>query len=133
MCANIKNGGKGGFSTNESWNKGKKGLQVAWNKGLDKRDERVRKYSEAKIGRHRIEWNKVKKNCQIPWNKGVKNTTHKGKEIIQMSLNGEFICEYVRIRDAAKKYGINERLISKCCKGIISEYKWYKWKFKDER
>jgi hypothetical protein len=45
----------------------------------------------------------------------------------------EKIKEYEKIKDAAKEYGINERFISKCCRGIIREYKGYKWKFKDER
>ena len=35
--------------TNEPWNKGKKGVQVAWNKGLTKEtDERVAKYIESR-------------------------------------------------------------------------------------
>lgn len=35
--------------TNEPWNKGKKGLQIAWNKGLTKEtDERVAKYIETR-------------------------------------------------------------------------------------
>lgn len=133
MCVNIKRGGYGGFATKEPWNKGKKGCQVAWNKGLTREDERVRKYSDAKIGKHRIPWNKGKKGCQVAWNKGVKNLTHKGKAIVQLTLNDEKIKEYEKIKDAAKEYGINERFISKCCRGIISEYKGYKWKFKDER
>lgn len=33
------------------WNKGKKGKQVAWNKGLTKADPRVRKYSETQKGK----------------------------------------------------------------------------------
>ena len=93
----------------------------------------VRKYSDAKRGKHRIPWNKGKSGCQVAWNKGVKNLTHKGKAIVQLTLNDEKIKEYEKIKDAAKEYGINERFISKCCRGIISEYKGYKWKFKDER
>lgn len=35
--------------TNDPWNKGKKGVQVAWNKGLTKEtDDRVKKYSESR-------------------------------------------------------------------------------------
>jgi len=76
-----------------TWNKGKKGSQVAWNKGLTKEtDERVKKYSDTKIGHDVSEeartkisktkkqkykdkiytvWNKGKKGSQIPWNKGL--------------------------------------------------------------
>jgi hypothetical protein len=32
---------------NKNWNKGKKGLQVAWNKGLTKEDSRIAKYGKA--------------------------------------------------------------------------------------
>jgi hypothetical protein len=36
--------------TNEPWNKGKKGVQVAWNKGLTKEsDDRVAKYTNKRI------------------------------------------------------------------------------------
>jgi hypothetical protein len=35
------------MKTNGPWNKGKKGLQIAWNKGLTKElDHRVKKYAE---------------------------------------------------------------------------------------
>lgn len=41
---------------NKSWNKGLKGVQVAWNKGLTKEtDERVEKYSKYWRGRKRPE------------------------------------------------------------------------------
>lgn len=130
LCVNVKAGGLGGFASKIPWNKGKRGLQVAWNKGLDKSDERVKKYSDAKIGRHREVWNKGKKGVLVPWNKGMSGGTHIGKAIIQLTEDDEFVCEYKCIKDAAKKYNINERYISKCCKGKINSYKGYKWKFK---
>lgn len=45
----------------QPWNKGKKGLQVAWNKGLTKEmNDSVRKYSESRIGKplNFVIWNK---------------------------------------------------------------------------
>lgn len=64
---------------NIPWNKGKKGLQVAWNKGLTKEnDERVKKYSisstQWKIGKKHSEEHKekIRKSMlgRIPWNIG---------------------------------------------------------------
>lgn len=132
-CVNVKRGGYGGFSTKTPWNKGKVGLQVAWNKGLTKKDARVKKYSDAKIGKSHAPWNKGLKGSQVAWNKGLFGRTHVGKKIIQTTIDGKFIAEFTCIRDAAEKYGINERFISKCCKGKIDSYKGYKWKFKDEK
>ena len=65
----------------EPWNKGKKGLQVAWNKGLKQpvTDERKKKISEtlkkkfSEIQHHRkrtLSWNSGKKGLQVAWNKG---------------------------------------------------------------
>ena len=86
LCMNFKRGGKGGFSSEEPWNKGKKGCQVAWNKGLTKEDERVKKYSESKIGKSHTPWNKGLIGAQVAWNKGKTGRTHIGKKIVQMSL-----------------------------------------------
>lgn len=43
------------------WNKGKKGVQVAWNKGIPQSDENKKKNSDAHIGRSA--WNKGMKGC----------------------------------------------------------------------
>jgi len=57
------------------WNKGKVGLQTAWNKGKKTPSEVCKKISESRQG---IEpWNKGKKTGQIPWNKGIR--WHKSK------------------------------------------------------
>ena len=67
----------------EPWNKGKKNVQVAWNKGLIfgplSDDEKKRKsetlkkyYTENEHNRKGKEpWNKGKKNVQVAWNKGI--------------------------------------------------------------
>ena len=55
---------------NEPWNKGKKELQVAWNKGKKFSMESRMRMSLSHKGH--VPWNKGKKNVQIPWNKGKK-------------------------------------------------------------
>ncbi len=67
----------------EPWNKGKKGVQVAWNRGLKTgpaSEERKKKSSESlkqfytnnihpRAGKE--PWNKGKKGKQVAWNKGI--------------------------------------------------------------
>tara|TARA_Y100000310_G_scaffold339280_1_gene431502 strand:- start:10423 stop:11295 length:873 start_codon:yes stop_codon:yes gene_type:complete len=80
---------------NVPWNKGKKGLQVAWNKGLTKSDPRVLKYSK-KISRTRKgmklsfeQKQKISKSLKgrKPWNEGVP-TSEKTKENIRIATTG---------------------------------------------
>ena len=52
-----------------SWNKGKKGLQVAWNKGILTTEETKKKISKACKGKRLGNTNGFTKG-QIPWNKG---------------------------------------------------------------
>ena len=87
------------------WNKGKKGLQVAWNKGLTKEDDRVKKYTDAKIGRKHsdetkrkiskskkglVPWNKNKKGLQVAWNKGLTIEDDRVKKYTEIKIkNGK--------------------------------------------
>jgi group I intron endonuclease len=45
------------------WNKGRKGLQKAWNKGISPSEETRKKQSIAKLGN--IPWNKNKQLCRL--------------------------------------------------------------------
>jgi hypothetical protein len=68
----------------EPWNKGKKGLQIPWNKGIstgpmsdeekEKRSITLKKYFEENEhpSKGKEPWNKGKKNVQVAWNKGLK-------------------------------------------------------------
>lgn len=51
------------------WNKGKKGLQVAWNKGKSHSPETKEKIRQSLKGRK--SWNKGKTGLQVAWNKGL--------------------------------------------------------------
>ncbi len=130
-CVNVKPGGKGGFSTKEPWNKGKKGCQVAWNKGLTNDDPRVKKYSDAKRGRYHKPWNKGLKGLQVAWNKGKGGYIVKTREVEQYTLNGELVAIYPNMKQAAKQNNFDEHSISKCCRKIKEKYNNFIWKFKN--
>ncbi|VVC01280.1 NUMOD3 motif (2 copies) [uncultured archaeon] len=52
------------------WNKGTKGVVVAWNKGKPMNEKMKKKLSMALAGH--VPWNKGKKGMQTAWNKGMK-------------------------------------------------------------
>lgn len=58
----------------------------------------------------------------------------KGKPIIQLTLDGEFVAEYPSALEAERKTGINNANISRCCKNIygFKSAGGYKWRFKYE-
>ena len=71
------------------WNKGKKGLQAAWNKGLTKTDNRVRKYSiksaKSRIGNKlsKEHKEKIRKTLlgRVPWNVGIPTSPEVRKKL----------------------------------------------------
>lgn len=72
----------------EPWNKGKVGVQVAWNKGIktkpcseDRRNKTSMSLKErySKVPHHRKNidpWNKGKTGTQVAWNKGIRREQH---------------------------------------------------------
>jgi hypothetical protein len=62
--------------TKPVWNKGKKGLQVAWNKGISMSDSAKEKLRESLKGH--IPWNKGTKGKMKAWNKGLVMKTMQG-------------------------------------------------------
>jgi hypothetical protein len=93
---------KDNLEKNGPWNKGKKGFQVAWNKGLKtgpnseesnlRRSETVKKLYQTKIHprKNKDPWNKGKKGSQIAWNKGLSPKkdfcVHCNKEVDLLNL-----------------------------------------------
>jgi len=51
------------------------------------------------------------------------------KRVVQLSLNGEYIKEYINITEAAKATGAIRQHISKCCKGERKQTGGYRWKY----
>lgn len=77
------------------------------------------------------EWNKNDPNKQYRYDKirGSKNVW--SKAVLQYSLSGELIEEFVCISDAYKRLGkLNNGDISRACKGIRKDCYGYIWKYK---
>ena len=82
---NLKNLHYPWLKNKEPWNKGKKSVQVAWNKGLktgpateerkSKSSQTLKKrYENAEHHNKGVDpWNKGKKGVQIAWNKGIES------------------------------------------------------------
>ena len=87
------------------WNKGSKGLQQAWNKGL--KIGKGKKHTEEELI-------KMRKTCR-------------NKPIGQFSLDGHLINEYQSQRDAARLTGFNRSGIKDCCNGRQLSAYGYRW------
>lgn len=64
----------------------------------------------------------------IPWNKDT-NTTHKGKQVYQYSLDMTLINTYESCAEAARNINGNSDAISACCRGKNKTSKGYIWKY----
>lgn len=51
------------------------------------------------------------------------------RKVIQLSLNGEVIKEFINITEASKETGAIRQHISKCCKGERKQTGGYKWQY----
>ena len=82
----------------EPWNKGKTGVQTAWNKGATlsddykakisdgtkkamQREDVLEKVHKASFKKGHSPWNKGKKNVQVAWNKGKHYHLENGKHV----------------------------------------------------
>lgn len=78
-----------------------------------------------------------KNNCfdNLEWcTVGYNNFYSKARAIIQLDLNGDFICEYESIKDAEVKTGFASSHIQDCCSDIKTHcktYKGFQWLYKE--
>ncbi len=95
-------------------------------KSEDKLDNRV----------ENLEWVWHKDNCNHGTrNKriGEKNKNGKcSKKVIQYSLDGEFIKEWVSVREIQRQLGYSNGNISDCCRGIKKSAYGFKWEYEKE-
>lgn len=69
----------------------------------------------------------------LQWNtmsNQMKKKTHNNRKIIQCSIFGNELEEFVSIKEAAKQTGSNDRSISSVCKGKRKTTNGYSWKYK---
>lgn len=62
----------------------------------------------------------------------AKNVGRKGKAVIQMTLQGEFVAEYESKTCAEISTGIDGTAIGKVCRGEFSQSGGYKWRYKEQ-
>lgn len=80
-----------------------------------------------------LEWCSAKYNSNYgEHNYNLRNTmSSKVPNILQYTLDGKFLNEYVSGRDAERKTGISHGGILKCCQGKYRTWKGYIWKYKN--
>lgn len=69
---------------------------------------------------------------QIQINNGKRTGVTKGKEVVQISLKGEFIKTWISATEAFKVLGINNRSISSACIGKYKSAGGFKWMFESD-
>ncbi|MGL5714406.1 MAG: HNH endonuclease [Paraclostridium sp.] len=59
------------------------------------------------------------------------NRPDQSKKVIQLSVDGEIINEFLSAADIKRIHGFDDSLIRKCCNGKTKSAYGYKWKFKE--
>lgn len=77
-----------------------------------------------------VRYNNLYNNRQKKINKKLQLTNKNSKAVLQYTLNGKLLKEFISIKDAARKTGINRKSISDCCRGILKIGNGFVWKFK---
>lgn len=126
--------------------------RVPWNKGMPISQEAKDKYKKTMEGRVLTGENHPMYGTKMPqyvkdklkeanknrpvWNKGMKNQykmpnqIKRRKQVLQFSINGEFIKEYESATLAAKEMGSRKSDISGAATGRRSSHKGFVWKYK---
>lgn len=94
---------------------------------IDRKDN-TRGYSFDNI--QLITWEDNFKNAKNDQKNGVLNSGNELRPVIKLSLNGEYISEYISVRGAGRENKINYQLIYRVCKGRRKSTGGFKWKYK---
>ena len=104
------------------------------NKGKKLSDETKRKIGQSSLGRNigrKHTEEEIKKMRKRGKTKKENPAYHK-KKVIQLSKNGDVICQYESTMEAYRQTRINSGNISECCRGIRNTAGGYKWLFVDD-
>jgi hypothetical protein len=52
--------------------------------------------------------------------------------VLQYTLDGEFVAEYITISEAAKAINGSKGTLSSACSGKIKQFKGFKWKYRNK-
>ena len=77
-----------------------------------------------------LEWCTQKENVQHAVDTGLTKCT---TAVVQYTLDGEFVKEWSRIKDAAKAINVNGSSISCACLGFSNTIGEYQWRFKGDK
>ena len=81
-----------------------------------------------------LEWRSAKYNSNYgEHNYNLRNTmSSKVPNVLQYTLDGKFLNEYVSGRDAERKTGFSHDGILQCCQGKYRTWKGFIWKYKNK-
>lgn len=74
-----------------------------------------------------LEWTSHKENC-LYGQRNIKTTFKKSRPIICIETQEEFL----NATEIKNKYGYDNSLIHKCCKGVYKQAYGYHWEYKEE-
>lgn len=136
---NISSGGESKAGTKISeWQK--KRIREA-NKGKIVSEETRRKLSETSkrtwsnpdFAQHMAEINTGEKNPQYGIKRSREEKIIRGaKIVVQFSIDGDILNEYISIHEANEKTGVRRDGISKCCRGVFRQAGGYIWRYKKD-
>lgn len=103
----------------------------------------IPEYSEELEVNH-IDENKLNNNlinlevCTRQYNKNygtgsIRSALHRSKAVIQLSRDGEIICEWTGINEASRGTGVCVKDIWRCCNNHNATSKGYKWRYKNDQ
>jgi len=107
-----------------------------WNSGIKNTVEigKLMKLSRSTIINYLKQGNKELKWCDYDLKKAmIENGVNRGKSIIQLSCNGEYVKEFNNITDVLKQLNIKSNSsIYRCCRDKNKTTKGFKWMYKED-
>lgn len=100
--------------------------RIPWNKGIKCSDECKQKISESLVG-------KLAGDKNYFYGKHFYGSSNpRAISVVQLTMSNEFVREYSYLKETTKYGFAKPEEVSRCCKGLRSEYKGYKWVYKND-